>query len=116
MGDLFFNGMYPFIDAGSGGSITGMIAACDRVLALADDRTRIIPGHGPLGDRAQLREFRDMLVAVRDRIGPMVKSGKTLEEVRDSKPTRELDAKWGGGFLKPDAFVRVAYGVLSKEK
>src|SRR5882762_1116814 len=69
-GDTFFNGIYPVIDVSSGGSIDGMIAADERVLALCDGSTRIIPGHGPLGDRVALAAFRDMLVKVRDRIRP----------------------------------------------
>jgi cyclase len=99
-GDTFFNGMYPFIDLSSGGSVAGMIGAADRMLALATDGTRIIPGHGPLATRADLKAYRDMLATVRDRVAAEVKAGKTLEQVTAAAPTADLDEKWGGGFLK----------------
>jgi len=79
-GDVYFNGMYPFIDTSSGGTIQGVIAACDRVLAIANDETRIIPGHGPLSNKAGLRAYRDMLATVADRIGKLVAEGKTTKE------------------------------------
>jgi len=107
MGDLFFNGLYPFIDTGAGGSLDGMIAASDLVLARTDAKTRIIPGHGPLGDRAALQSYRDMLAGVRGRIRPLVEAGKTLEEIRAARPTAEWDEKWGKGFMKPDSFVGI---------
>ncbi|HEY2954651.1 MAG TPA: MBL fold metallo-hydrolase [Candidatus Eisenbacteria bacterium] len=113
MGDCFFNGMYPVIDVSAGGSLDGMIAAAGRMLARVSERTRIIPGHGPLGDRAGLRAFRDMLVAARDRIRPLVQAGKSADEVVAAKPTAELDAKWGTGFMTPERFVRAAYASLS---
>jgi glyoxylase-like metal-dependent hydrolase (beta-lactamase superfamily II) len=81
-GDTFFNGMYPFIDLSSGGSVNGMIAAADRMLALAGDGTKIIPGHGPLGTKADLTAYRDMLATARDRVAALVKAGKTLSERR----------------------------------
>ena len=93
MGDLFFNGMYPFVDLSSGGSFEGFIAAADRALALGEG-TRIIPGHGPVGTRADLRAYRDMLVTVRDRVKPLVQGGKTPAEVVAARPTADLDAKW----------------------
>ena len=113
-GDTFFNGMYPFIDLSSGGSIGGMIAAADRLLALAGDGTKIIPGHGPLATKADLKAYRDMLVTARDRVGALVKAGKTLEETTAAKPLAELDAKWGQGFLKADPFVSILYKDLSR--
>ena len=109
MGDLYFNGMYPFIDLGTGGSVEGMIGAADRALSLVDANTRIIPGHGPLAGRGELAAFRDMLAKIRDRIKPMVASGKTLEQVIAAKPTSDLDEKWGKGLLKPEVFVEIVY-------
>jgi len=114
-GDTFFNGLYPFIDVSTGGSVDGMIAAADRVLALADDKTRIIPGHGPVTDRVGLKVYRDMLAGVRDRIVPLVKAGKTLAEVQAAKPTASYDEKWGKGFLKPEEFVAIAYASFAKK-
>jgi len=108
-GDLFFNGMYPFIDLDTGGSVGGMIGGADRMLAIAGDQTRIIPGHGPLGNKADLKAFRDMLAATHDRVAALVKAGKTLEQVTAAAPTAEFDAKWGQGFLKPAQFVTILY-------
>ncbi len=109
MGDTFFSGMYPFIDVSADGSIDGVIEAADRVLAFANERTRIIPGHGPLSGVSELRDYRDMLATVRDRIRPMVAAGKSRREVVESKPTRDFDEAWGGGFMKPDRWVGVVY-------
>lgn len=113
-GDIFFNGMYPFIDGSSGGTLDGFIAAVDRTLAMTDENTRIIPGHGPLGTRRDLVEYRDMLVIVRDRIVKLVRAGRTQEQVIAAKPTAEFDAKWGGRFWKPEQWVGQLY-VLVKQ-
>ena len=109
MGDTYFSGMYPFIDVSADGSIDGVIEAADRVLAFANERTRIIPGHGPLSGVSELRDYRDMLATVRDRIRPMVAAGKSRREVVESKPTRDFDEAWGGGFMKPDRWVGIVY-------
>ncbi len=79
-----------------------------------DANTKIIPGHGPLSDRSQLQEFRDILVTIRDRIKPMVEADKTLEAVIATRPTREFDQQWGQGFLKPDNFTRLLYTSLKR--
>lgn len=113
MGDTFFNGRYPLIDLSSGGSVDGMIGAADRVLALADADTKFIPGHGPLADRASLRAYRDMLVAVRDRIRTMVRDGLSLDRVQAAKPTAQFDATWGTGSITPLKFVEIVYTDLS---
>jgi cyclase len=109
MGDTLFNGMYPFIDVSSGGRIDGVIAAADRVLAVADEKTRLIPGHGPLATKADLQVYRDMLVKVRDRVAKLKAEGKTADEVVAAKPTADLDETWGGGFMKPDVWVGLVY-------
>jgi cyclase len=114
MGDTFFNKLYPFIDSSSGGSVAGVIANADRVLKMARDDTKIIPGHGPLASKADLKAFRDMLATARDRVSAQVKAGKTLEQTTAAKPLAELDAKWGQGFLKADAFVSILYKDLSR--
>jgi glyoxylase-like metal-dependent hydrolase (beta-lactamase superfamily II) len=116
MGDTFFNGLYPFIDVGSGGGIEGMIAAADQLLAMVKDDTRIIPGHGPLARKADLKAFRDMLAGVRDKALPLVQAGKTEQEFVAAKPTAAFDAKWGGGFMKPDQFATLVYADLSRKK
>jgi glyoxylase-like metal-dependent hydrolase (beta-lactamase superfamily II) len=114
MGDVFFNGSYPFIDVGSGGSPLGLLAAFDRVLALAGEKTRIIPGHGPLADKAALQSTRDMLATLIQRIADLRRSGKTDQQVREAKPTADHDATWGGGFIKPDQFVQLVLDGLPK--
>jgi glyoxylase-like metal-dependent hydrolase (beta-lactamase superfamily II) len=112
LGDTFFNGIYPFIDAGTGGKINGMIDAATKGIGMADARTKIVPGHGPLGDRASLTKYRDVLVTVRDRVQKLKSQGKKVEEVVAAKPTAEFDATWGGGFMMPDAFVGIVYSTL----
>lgn len=114
MGDVFFNGSYPFIDVGSGGSPLGLLAAFDRVLALTGEKTRIIPGHGPLADRAALQRTRDMLATLIGRIADLRRSGKTDEQVRAAKPTADHDAAWGRGFIKPDQFVQLVLDGLPR--
>jgi glyoxylase-like metal-dependent hydrolase (beta-lactamase superfamily II) len=115
MGDTFFSGFYPFIDVSSGGSINGIIDAANRVLPMIDDKTKVIPGHGQLSNKETLMAYRDMLTTIRDRIGRHVKAGDSLEKVLASSPTREFDATWGKGFIKPDVFAKIVYGTLSKQ-
>jgi glyoxylase-like metal-dependent hydrolase (beta-lactamase superfamily II) len=114
VGDLFFNGIYPFIDAGSGGSLEGVIAGVDEVLGRIDDNTRVIPGHGPLGNKADLTAYRDMLVTIQGKMTKMMNEGKNMDEIVAAKPTADYDAKWGGGFLKPDQWVKIVYSVMPK--
>jgi hypothetical protein len=83
---------------------------------MIDDNTRIIPGHGMLTDKNGLIAYRDMLSKIRDRIQSQIKAGKTLEEIKLSKPTQDFDSEWGGGFLKPDVFVGIVYQSLIQEK
>src|SRR5258708_13073544 len=91
MGDLFFNGIYPYIDPGTGGTITGTIAAVDKILSLASNDTKIVPGHGPLGNKADLTKFRDMLVTSRDRVQKLKSAGKLPQEAVPEKPSPDLD-------------------------
>jgi cyclase len=109
LGDTFFNNMYPYIDGGTGGSIGGMIAAADKTLAMADNDTKIVPGHGPLGNKADLAKFRDMLSTVRDRLQKLNSSGKSVEEAVAAKPLADLDPVWGKALFNGDAFVRIVY-------
>jgi cyclase len=115
LGDTFFNGMYPFIDVSTGGSLDGMIGAANAALRYVNDSTKIIPGHGPLGTRADLVAYRDMMIKIRDRVAPLVKQGKTREQVIAAKPTADLDAKWATGFLKPDVFLGIVYDGMVKK-
>lgn len=109
MGDTFFNKLYPFIDTSSGGSVEGVIAAADRAIGLAGDGTQIIPGHGPVANKADLKAYRDMLATVATRIREQVKAGKSLAEVMESKPTAEFDAQWGRGFLNAQRFTEMLF-------
>jgi len=113
-GDILFNGFYPFIDVGGGGSINGMIAAADRVLGMVNENTKIIPGHGPLATPKDLRAFRDMLITLRDRVAKLIKDGKSADEAVAAQPTKDLDETWGKGFLKPEQVVRMVYLDLSR--
>jgi glyoxylase-like metal-dependent hydrolase (beta-lactamase superfamily II) len=112
LGDLFFNGMYPFIDAGTGGSINGMINAAGLALKLVDGSTRIVPGHGPLATREDLTKYRDMLVTVRDRVQKLKQGGSTLEQVIAAAPTKDLDPIWGKGFMQSKDFLPIVYNTL----
>jgi glyoxylase-like metal-dependent hydrolase (beta-lactamase superfamily II) len=107
-GDIFFNKTYPFIDEGTGGSIGGTIDAAQKSLALAGDNTKIIPGHGPLGNKADLKKYIDMLSAVRDSVAAFKKAGASEQDVLAKKPTAPFDSDWlhGGS---PDMFVGIVY-------
>jgi cyclase len=108
-GDFFFNGFYPFIDVNHGGSLKGMIKAVDRVLALVDDNTKIIAGHGPLGDKEQLASYRQMLGIVYERLGKLKAEGKTAQEAVAAKPLADLEATWGEGLFKSDRWIELIY-------
>jgi glyoxylase-like metal-dependent hydrolase (beta-lactamase superfamily II) len=112
MGDTFFNGMYPYIDSSTGGKIGGMIAAADKVLPLAGNYTKIVPGHGPVGNKADLAKFREMLVTTRDRVQKLKSAGKSVQEAVAEEPLADLDAAWGKGMLNSDLFVQVVYLAL----
>jgi glyoxylase-like metal-dependent hydrolase (beta-lactamase superfamily II) len=106
MGDTYFHSRYPFIDVQAGGGIDGIIAAAEWVLRVADSDTKIMPGHGPLSSPDELREYRDMLMTIRDRVRGMINDGLSIDEVVASKPTQDLDERWGA---QPDDFVRSVY-------
>ena len=109
MGDVFFNGFYPFIDASTGGHINGMIDGAAAGLTVVGPQTKIVPGHGPLGSRGSLQAYHKMLGTVRDAIGAAKKAGKSLADVKAAKPTAQFDADWGKGMMGPDAFVELVY-------
>jgi len=111
-GDIFFNGMFPYIDDGTGGSVSGMIAGTNKLLAVADNNTKIVPGHGPLGNKADLMKFRDMLTTVRDRLQKMKSASKTMDEAVAAKPLDDLDPVWGKGLFNSDTFIQIAYPAL----
>lgn len=113
-GDLFFR-FYPFIDISTGGSLSGLIAAVDRILAIADDRTRIIPGHGPLANRADLVEYREMLVTTSGRIRDLMKAAKTADEIVAAAPNADYDRKWAWAFITAERYTRMMYELLEPE-
>jgi glyoxylase-like metal-dependent hydrolase (beta-lactamase superfamily II) len=112
-GDTFTNGRYPNIDFANGGNIRGMIAASDIYLKLTNAKTRIVPGHGPLADRAALTEYHKMLITARDRMAKLVKEGKSEADVVAAKPFADLDAKWAPTELASTNFIRVVYHSLA---
>ena len=112
MGDLFFNWMYPYIDPSTGGTITGTIAAADKILSLADNDTKIVAGHGPLGNKADLTQFRDMLVTSRDRVEKLKSAGKSAQEAVAEKPFADLDPVWGNGIINSEQWVQIVYLTL----
>lgn len=114
MGDIYFNGFYPFIDAAANGSADGVIAAVDRVLAISTEKTKIIPGHGPLANRSDLQTYRELLATVTQRIKDLRKAGKTDDEIKAARPVAEYDAKYGGGFIKSDRFVEMMLNVVPR--
>ncbi|MCO1335612.1 MBL fold metallo-hydrolase [Microbulbifer sp. OS29] len=116
MGDVYFNGNYPFIDLSSGGSVNGMITAMDTALAMAGENTKIIPGHGPLSHRAELQQQRNILAELRDKVKAMVGEGQTRQEVIDAKPTAEFDAQYGQGFMTPDIWTGIVYDSLMRSQ
>src|SRR5882724_10822101 len=112
-GDTFTNGRYPNIDFANGGNIKGMIAAADTYLKLTNAKSRIVPGHGPIADKAALLEYRTMLVAARDRMAVLVKEGKSEDDVVAAKPFADLDKKWAPTELASKNFIRVVYHSLA---
>jgi glyoxylase-like metal-dependent hydrolase (beta-lactamase superfamily II) len=109
VGDTFWNGHYPFIDYSTGGSINGMIRAAEANVTRVTDKTIVVPGHGPIGNKSQLIEFRDMLVTVREKVAGLKKQGKSRDEVVAAKPTSNYDAKWGGFVINGDFFTKLVY-------
>jgi cyclase len=112
MGDLFFNGMYPYIDPGTGGKINGTIAAADQILSLASNDTRIVAGHGPLGNKTDVTKSRDMLITSRDRVQQLKSAGKSALEAVAEKPFADLDPVWGNGIINSDQWIQIVYLTL----
>jgi glyoxylase-like metal-dependent hydrolase (beta-lactamase superfamily II) len=111
MGDVFFNGSFPFIDVESGGHVDGVIHAVSQVISMVDSDTQIIPGHGELADIDDLRAYRNMLMTVRDRVQLMINDGRSVDDVVMARPTANLDGEWTGNAGR---FVRAVYQGLSQ--
>jgi glyoxylase-like metal-dependent hydrolase (beta-lactamase superfamily II) len=108
-GDTFWNRDYPFIDYATGGSIDGHIKAAEANIAAVTNKTIVIPGHGAAGNKADLIQFRDVLVEIRDKVAALKRQGKSLLEVVAAKPGARYDAVWGNLFQNPSDFVALVY-------
>ena len=111
MGDDFFNGTFPFVDMDNGGTVRGMAADVESVVAQIKDDTRVIPGHGPLGDRNSLRAFAEMLRGSLAAVDAAMRSGKTLDQIKSEKVLAPWE-KWGGGFFTTDRWAETLYREL----
>ena len=109
MGDLFFNGLYPFIDVDAGGSVDGLLAGLDATLARADANTRIIPGHGPLARVGDLRRYRAMVAQLSARVDAALARGEAREAFIKSAPLADLDPEWGGGFMTAERLLGLVW-------
>jgi glyoxylase-like metal-dependent hydrolase (beta-lactamase superfamily II) len=113
-GDTWWNGYFPFIDYSTGGNIDGMIKAAEANLAMVTDKTIVIPGHGPIGGKKELTEYRDVLATIHDRVAALKKQGKSLDEIMATKPAAAYEAKWGGSFINGDFFTKLVYKGVAK--
>ena len=115
-GDVYLSGSFPFVDLDSGGTLAGLVAGVEAILARVDDATIVIPGHGPVSNRRELAEYRDMIVTVGRRIREGVEHGRNLDEVLASRPTAEYDARYGQGFMTPTRLVGILYRDLTRPR
>jgi glyoxylase-like metal-dependent hydrolase (beta-lactamase superfamily II) len=113
-GDTWWNGHYPFIDYSTGGNIDGMIKAAEANLGMVTDKTIVIPGHGPVGGKTEMIEYRDILASIRDRVAALKGEGKSLSEIVAAKLTAAHDAKWGTGFINGEFFTKLVYKGVGK--
>lgn len=109
VGDTWWSGAYPLIDYSTGGNIDGQIRAAEANLAMVTDKTIIISGHGPVGDKAGIAEFRDMLVAIRQNVAKLKKQGRSLDQTIAAKPTASYDVRWGQFLITPAHFTGLVY-------
>ena len=117
-GDIVWNGLYPFIDTSAGGSVDGTIAACDRMLAMAGDRTRIIAGHGsPVMTPAEVRAYRDLVATVAERVRKLLAAGRTRDEIKKAADvSAEFDERWGKRFITGEQFRDMVAADLAKKR
>lgn len=112
-GDILFTNSYPFIDLDNGGSVSGVIAAVETILKLAGDKTKIIPGHGDLTDKAGIEAYHKMMSTIFESVSEMVADNKTLEQIVAEKPTSEFDAQYNG-FISSEAFLGFIFRDLTE--
>ncbi len=115
MGDDFFNGFYPFVDIDNGGSVKGLIADVQNVVNTIPDDAKIIPGHGPLSDKAGLKKFLEVMKGTSAAVQAGINAGKTVEQLKAEK-VLEPWASWGQTFIKTDPFIETLYNSLTKKK
>ena len=108
-GDVFFNGFYPFIDVSHGGSLKGMIQGVREILLLSDENTKIIPGHGPLGNREELQNYLQMLETAYGRLRKLKAEGKSVQEAMAAQPLKDLEETWGDGLFTSDKWIEIIY-------
>jgi len=113
-GDLLFNGFYPFIDYGSAGSLAGMAANAERIVKMVADDTIIVPGHGPLYKKSEVKEFADMLAGSLEILTAQINAGKTLEQIQAGDPLKPYNEKWGKGMFKPEVWIALNYAGMKK--
>jgi glyoxylase-like metal-dependent hydrolase (beta-lactamase superfamily II) len=111
-GDTFFHGFYPDIDQPHGGSIDGMIAFYDILYRMCGPKTQIIPGHGPVASREDVREYQGMLREVRNRVAKAIAAGMTEDQLLAAHPLDDLDVKWGGNLIKQPYLLGIVYEEL----
>jgi cyclase len=115
LGDTFFNGFYPFFDQDSGGDFNGLVKVAKEYAGAVSPTAKIIPGHGPLSNKAELAVYAEVLETIRDRVIAAVKDGKTLAEIDEMQLTKDFDAAWGGGLFTPAEFLKLVYASLSEK-
>ena len=111
-GDIFFNGFYPFIDVAHGGSLKGTLTAVEQLISMVNDETKIIPGHGPLANKADLVAYKDMLATAYLNLKAQKSMDKTIEQVQKAKPLKELDKKWSKGIFTSNKWIEIVYDGL----
>ena len=113
-GDTFFNGLFPYIDLGNGGSVDGYIAAQQEIIALSNNHTKIIPGHGPLSNKRELQTAVDMLIDSKNIISILIKNGQSEEQVVKTNPLKKYHENWNWGFITTEKMTRQVYKSLTK--
>jgi len=108
-GDVFFNGFYPFIDSSHGGSVKGVISAVAKILALSDENTKIIPGHGPLANKADLEAYKKMLETADASLSKLKAEGLTKAQAQAKKPLASIDKEWANGMFTSDKWIEIIY-------
>jgi cyclase len=113
MGDIYINGLYPYVDVGAKGTIDGYFPVLDGVLSKTDAKTIVIAGHGPVSNRAELQAYRDMLWTVRNRVAALISQGKSFEEILAARTSREYDDAWASDRVGPEGFAVMIYQSLT---